>query len=292
MHLGGMLDDRKSDIYTMIPDHYLPKTIVFQAQNSDISELIKANNLTFPLIVKPDIGYKGFMVKRVDDEKELHRVLGQFEEKEVLVQEFLNHEREFAFLFYRMPKSQKYGVSSFVEKILPYVMGDGKSNLKALIEENANAFLDLGYVLNKKKEDLDTIIPKGQKIIVDHVGNYSRGSKFYSRNDSIDESLIETGRQFFNHLQGINFGRIDLKANSIADVKNGKFKVMEINGVKSEPLHIYEPEMSWIKIWEVISEHWKILNSIAKEQLSGSYSLPSAKDGIEAAKSLKRQTTN
>lgn len=292
LHLGGMLDDRKSDMYDMIPGSYLPFTLVTKANHNSIPDLITSNNLKYPLIVKPNIGYKGYMVKRVENASELEEVMKEYNDKEVLIQEFLNHKKEFSLLFYRLPHSKEYGITSFVEKVLPFVIGDGTSTLESLIEKNASAFLDKEYVLSKRSQDLKRVVPNGEKVIIDHVGNYSRGSKFYTKNDEIDQDLISTGNNFFYHLKGINFGRIDLKADSITDVKEGNFKILEINGAKSEPLHIYDPSISWGKIWQVISEHWSIINQIAREQLSGNFHLPSAKDGIDAARTLKRLTTN
>ncbi|MEE9373037.1 MAG: hypothetical protein V3V00_08290 [Saprospiraceae bacterium] len=292
LHLGGMLDDRKSDVYVMLPEYFLPKMLVVSPTDDNIPELLKENSLQFPLIVKPDVGYKGYLVRRVENNTEMKDALTQYGERKALIQEFLNHPREFSLFYYRLPKSGKQGVSSFVEKILPYVIGDGKSTLRELINKSASAFLDKKYVLNKKVGKLDLIIPKGQKEIIDHVGNISRGSKFYSMNEEIDDAMIESSRQLFSYLDGINFGRVDLKANSVEDVKKGNFKVIEINGAKSEPLHMYEPSMPWNKVWKIISDHWVILNSIVSEQLSSTYHLPSAKDGIAAAKSFKKQTTS
>ena len=286
-----MLDDKKSDIYKIMPEQFLPATISTQSTNQHIERLIDDKGMIYPLIVKPDVGYKGFLVRKVDTKEELLEVLRNYNHRDIIIQEFLPQEREFALLFYRMPRSGRYGITSFTEKTLPFVIGDGTSTLGELIAENSSAFLDKLYVLKKKKDQLNNTIPKGKKVIIDHVGNYSRGSKFYSRNEFIDDKLVEVCRQFFTHLDGINFGRIDLKANSIEEVKAGNFKVMEINGAKAEPLHIYGPKMSFLRVWKDISEHWSILNQIVSEQLSRSFLLPSARDGIRAAKSLKRQVS-
>ena len=291
LEFGGMLDDRKSDVYKMLPEYYLPSMVKANATDQNIKNQIKEKGIGYPLIIKPDVGYRGYMVRLVENEEELDEVLKEVGDREILVQEYLTEPREFALLFYFMPKTKKFGISSFVEKILPFVIGDGKSTLEKLIEKNGSAFLDKDYVLKKNQEDLQRVIPLGKKVTIDHIGNISRGSKFYSKNEEIDAEMIESTRLFFNHLSGINFGRIDLKANSIEDVRKGDFKVLEINGAKAEPLHIYEPSFSWYKIWSSISEHWSILNQIVSEQLSGNYELPSGKKGIDAAYSFKRQTS-
>jgi len=292
LSFGGMLDDRKSDIYKMIPDEYLPKTLTINAMSPDVLHQIEAQKLNYPMIVKPDVGYKGFMVRRVESQNELSLLLQKYGDRDVLIQEFLTEPREFALLFYYMPNSRKFGVSSFVEKVLPYVTGDGSSTLCELIEKEGSAFLDKEYVLEKKKAELEHVIAKGEKVIIDHIGNYARGSKFYSRNSEIDGMMVTSAERFFNNLKGINFGRIDMKADSIEAVRQGHFKVLEINGAKAEPLHMYEPTLPWPQVWSAISDHWSILNQIVKEQLQNNFELPSNKAGIDAAYSLKRQTTH
>lgn len=289
VHLGGMLDERKSDIYKLVPPRYLPKTVATLAHACDIEELLKTTDLEFPLIVKPNIGLKGFMVKKVDSISELEEILKEYDEREVLLQEFLTHEREFSLLYYQMPNSGEYGISSFIEKKLPCVIGDGKLSLMDLIDKKLNPFLKKEYILRKKKHDLNSVVVKGEKVIIDHVGNYSRGSKFYSLNNQIDEELIESAHRFFSNLDGLFFGRVDLKANSIDDVRKGNFKIIEINGAKAEPLHIYDPNVSFGQIFKAISFHWNIVRRIVSEQVQTSFLFPSAMDGIQAAKSLKKQ---
>jgi len=287
-HMGGMLDDKKSEIYKMVPEEHLPKTFVTSSSAPDILKGIEATGISFPLIVKPDIGYKGYMVRKVDFENELPGVLRMYNGRQVVVQEFLNHAKEYSFLYYRIPHSKVHGITSLVEKQLPFVIGDGRSTLEELIISNS-PFLELKYVLRKRKKDLKIVLRNGQKIVVDHVGNYSRGCKFYSLNSEIDAELVEVGRQFFTYLDGINFGRIDLKSDSLEELKKGNFKIMEVNGAKSEPLHIYDPKFGFFQIWKDIGYHWSILNKIVREQLRHSFHFPSAKDGIQGAKSLKRQ---
>ncbi len=258
------------------------------ANAGDIHSLLTSANLEFPLIVKPNIGLKGYMVRKVDSLSELQEILKEYEEREILLQEFLTHEREFSLLYYQMPNSGEFGISSFIEKKLPFVIGDGKSPLMDLIDKKFNPFLKKEYILKKKKEYLDSSPAEGEKIIIDHVGNYSRGAKFYSLSYEIDKELIDSAYRFFSNLDGLYFGRVDMKADSIEDLRKGNFKIMEINGAKSEPLHIYDPNVSFHQIFKAISFHWNIVRRIVSEQVQTSFLFPSAKDGIEAAKSLKR----
>lgn len=286
-----MLDERKSDIYKLVPDKYLPQTVVIKADDSNAEHVFETSGLQFPIIVKPDVGLKGFMVRKVDCVTELKDVLKEYEGREVLLQEFLTHESEYSLLYYRYPRTGGHGISSFIEKKLPFVIGDGKTTLAQLISDGINPFLQKEYILKKNISGKNRIVSKGEKVIIDHVGNYSRGSKFYSLNREIDDRLIASAHDFFSNLEGLYFGRIDLKADSVEDVRQGNFKILEINGAKAEPLHIYDPEVSFAQIWRSITSHWHIVRRIVSEQVESSFLFPSARDGINAAKALKRQVS-
>jgi len=65
----------------------------------------------------------------------------------------------------------------------------------------------------------------------------------------------------------IHYGRFDLRTESWGILKTeGRFKIMEFNGVGSEPAHIYDPEYSIWKAYRDIWQHWKIMVRIYKAQ--------------------------
>src|SRR6188508_1249397 len=70
---GGFLMESKKEVYELIPSEYYPVTLFFKAASPlpVIFEDIRRRNLEYPLIGKPDIGMKGMMVKKLENEKEL-----------------------------------------------------------------------------------------------------------------------------------------------------------------------------------------------------------------------------
>ena len=68
-------------------------------------------------------------------------------------------------------------------------------------------------------------------------------------------------------MEGIHYGRFDLKCKSIELLKAGKgFKILEFNGIASEPAHIYDPEYSTLQGYKDFFNHWKIIYQISKMQ--------------------------
>jgi D-alanine-D-alanine ligase-like ATP-grasp enzyme len=287
--LGGMLHDRKTDIYSLLPQHIVPATSIIISK-SDAYTFIKKNVLNFPLIVKPNVGLKGFKVYKIGNEKELESFFAENDvnKREWLLQEYLDHKKEFSVLFYRFPQQQKYGVSSFIEKSYPTVIGDGITSLKKLIDQYRNPFLVKKDIYKRLSDDLNSIPVKGQEIILDFIGNYSRGAKFHSKMEHVSEEMISMLSTLFQKADGLNFFRADLKANSIDDFLEGKFKVLEINGMKSEPLHIYDAESSFLDNSKIIKDHWTIIENITREQRALLKNLPSFRQGLKSLISIKK----
>ena len=287
IELGGMLDEHKSDIYNLLPGSHIPKTVISRKGQNYISALA-LNDLHFPLILKPNVGFKGHLVVKVNNEEEMHYYFEQSDGREILIQEYIDLPREYSIMYFRYPISRRSGISSVIEKKYPYTTGDGVKSLNRLVEDYNNPFLDKEWVFKSFKKELNRIPAKGEKIILDSIGNYSRGAKFYSLNEVIDEELINATDQFFSHIKGLNFFRMDIKSDSLEAYKSGSFKILEINGAKSEPLHIYDPKYSFAKISKDIHRHWSILNSIVKETQFEREKLPSFKSGWKSYKAVKK----
>lgn len=289
--LGGMLYDRKTDIYNLLPQHIVPATTIITSKPASHA-FIEKNNLDFPLIVKPNVGLKGFKVYKIGDENELDTFFEEnnVKEREWLLQEYIGYKREYSVLFYRYPQEQKFGVSSFIEKSYPHVTGDGKRTLKTLIERYNNPFLLKNDVYKRLSGELDTIPEAGSKIILDFIGNYSRGAKFHSKMDYVSDKMTSMLSSLFQKADGLNFFRIDLKSNSVEDFLEGKFKVLEINGMKSEPLHIYDEDSTFMDNSRIIREHWRIIENITREQKELLDGLPSFRQGIKSWISIMKST--
>lgn len=285
IYLGGMLDERKSDIYKLIPKANMPTTKIVRPNEKNKSHKI-LSTFKFPIVIKPNIGYKGFMVKKIDTIEELEANLNFFQEREIVVQEFLAQEHEYAVMYFYINETN-FGVSSLIEKHLPSIKGNGRNNVRQLISQLNNPFLNKAWVLSKHHNILESIPAQNAVITIDHVGNYSRGSSFEDLNHCIDSKLVAVMKNFFGNLKGMNFCRIDLKADSLEDLRSGKFKVLEINGAKSEPLHIYDPRVSILDIFKAIHLHWKILFKVVQANIRDLH-YPSSLDGIKAYFSLKK----
>ncbi len=286
IHLGGMLDECKSDIYKLVPPAYLPKSFVIESYNHAAAKKI-AQQLGYPIILKPDIGYRGFMVKKVDSEASLLAVEHEYLGIRMLLQEYLQYPCEFSVLYYQI-NSQHYGISSITQKHLPIIVGDGINTVGQLVTSKDNPFLDKKWITKNLLVQLDTVLPKGKELIIDHVGNFSRGSSFENLLPKNNIALIECMHQFFSQITGLYFCRADVKANSFEALCRCEFKLLEINGAKSEPIHIYDESMTFLQIIATTHRHWTLLFDVVKSHQGVLMKKTSSMDGIRSYQQLKK----
>ena len=258
--------ESKKEVYDLIPFEYYPATLLFKSSSStqEILALIKQRNLKYPLIGKPDIGMKGMMVKKLENEKELLSYATN-SKVDFLIQEFVSFKNEIGIFYYRYPNEANGHISGIVKKELLTVTGDGISTVEKLLLKNKRAVLQLPTLRIKEKEKMNIVLQKEEELIVVPYGNHVRGAKFLDDSNLVDEELTNTIDSICKKVNGFYFGRLDIRYNDWKELKQGKnFSIIELNGSGSEPTHIYDPRHSVFWAWKEIAKHWKILYRISK----------------------------
>jgi len=258
--------ESKKEVYDLIPFEYYPATLLFKASSStqEILALIKQRNLKYPLIGKPDIGMKGMMVKKLENENELLSY-AKNSKVDFLIQEFVSFKNEIGIFYYRYPNEANGHISGIVKKEFLAVSGDGISTVEQLLLKNKRAVLQLQNLRIKEKEKMNIILQKEEELIIVPYGNHVRGAKFLDDSSLVDEELTNTIDLICKKINGFYFGRLDIRYNNWEELKQGKnFSIIELNGSGSEPTHIYDPRHSVFWAWKEIAKHWKILYRISK----------------------------
>ena len=111
---------------------------------------------------------------------------------------------------------------------------------------------------------MDCIPKAGENIELVPIGNHCRGATFYNGNSLIDEKLEAEFDKVNHQMNGVYFGRFDIKCRSIDLLKQGQdYKILEINGVGAEPAHIYDPDYRLFQAFKDILNQWKIIYQIS-----------------------------
>ncbi|MEO7532909.1 MAG: hypothetical protein ABIU30_03675 [Ferruginibacter sp.] len=263
---GGFLMESKKEIYDLIPSAYYPRTILFKAgfsQNEIIDE-INSKRFKYPLVGKPDIGMKGFSVKKLDNEKELLEY-AQKSRVDFLVQEFVPFKNEVGIFYYRYPNEKNGHISGIVRKEFLTVTGDGHSTIEQLLKRDKRYILQLKVLKKMYGDQLDKILAAKEEFLLVPYGNHVRGAKFIDDSHLIDEELSGMIDVISKKVSGFYYGRMDIKFNDWEELKQGKnFSIIELNGAGSEPTHMYDPKHSIFFAWKEIIRHLRILGCISR----------------------------
>lgn len=263
---GGMMGEPKYDILKLIPDQWKPKTVFVPVPSSveTVMALLKENNLSFPLIFKPNMGERGWMVRRVKNEGDLENYLNEIK-TDFIVQELVALPLEFGVYYVRFPSQPAGFVNSITGKEFLSVTGNGKKKLQQLILEKDRAVIQWDILQQTYAARLNEIIPQGEKIELISIGNHCLGTTFLNCNHLITEKLSASFDAISKKIDGFYFGRFDLRCATEQDLENGNVKILELNGCGAEPAHIYHPGSSILKAISTLITHWKNLYRVSKE---------------------------
>ena len=262
---SGNGTESKFKTIQLVPKKQRPKTLLISNKIAfeDVLLMMRNEKIHFPAIAKPDIGFRGLLVEKINDETHLKKYLEKYPIP-ILIQEFLDLENECGIFYHRKPHENSGTISSITLKRFLTVTGDGTSSLKELIlaDHRAKLYFDLFQKIHQ--ESIENIPEKGKVIKLTAIGNHSKGTVFINGNHLISKKLTKTFDVFSHQIEGWYYGRIDLKYGSFEALENGDFKVLEINGIISEPTHIYDAKKgSYFNALKSIRTHWKFIYEIA-----------------------------
>ena len=262
---SGFIGERKSTIMHSLPPGFQPAWfLVHPAENGAewvLDELEKAG-LRFPVICKPNIGERGRGVKRIESETDLlhyHVAIGV----DYLIQGFVDLPLELGVFYYRLPGTERGTVSSIVLKKFLEVTGDGQSTLRELVQTYPRARFVARALEQKFSEDWGKVVPEGQVVALEGIGNHCRGTTFLDANGHINSKINRAFDQVAGQIPGFYFGRFDIRAASWEAVEAGDFQILELNGAGAEPGHIYQPGYPFLKGQKVLWDHWIALFKIS-----------------------------
>jgi hypothetical protein len=266
MKYGGAFDVLKYDVLAQIDPVYTPVAIRIRNDISadDLTASMKMAGLVFPLVAKPDIGERGRGVELVEDLPALWSYLGRQIEN-IILQEYISWPVELGILYYKYPDGSGEGVTSVLIRDFLKVRGNGQTTLQRLMREKDRAHLRWKYLRGKYKDRLVEIIPEGEEIVLEPIGNHNRGTCFRNGKQLINDQMLSVISGIAANISGFDYGRFDIKLKDLEDLYQGKdIRILELNGVNSEPAHIYDPDYHLLHAYRDIARHMKIIYRISR----------------------------
>lgn len=234
--------------------------------------LMENKGLSFPIVAKPDIGWNGYGVRLVEDSSHLHKYISSFPSGEkMLLQRPVHHDGEAGIFYVRLPGEEDGKIYSITLRYFPFVVGDGKSTLSELIQNDQRTKLRADFYLGGKsnhlgfgKEDLNHIPGEGELIRLSFIGSLRVGGLYRDASHLITPELTKRFNDIAKSMPEFYYGRFDVRFESTDMLKEGKgFSIIEINGAGAEAIQAWDPDVPLFKLYHEFFKAQSLLFKVA-----------------------------
>lgn len=277
---GGMWGESKSSYFfdVALPERKWIADFVVVKRNAGPASLAadieRADNaradagIGFPLIAKPDIGWHGHGVQRIDTPAALNTYLANYPESMTLIlQRYIPYAGEAAVLYARLPGDDHGRVISLTLRYFPQVLGDGVSSVRQLIAGDPRAQwksdLHLGVDPTHRgldQLDLNRVPEAGEVVRIALIGNQRAGALYRDGRRHITAALDARFDEIARGMTEFHYGRFDLRFESVEALERGEnFSILEINGIGGEAIDCWDPRLPVMECYRRLAEQQRLL---------------------------------
>ncbi len=213
-------------------------------------------------ILKPDIGQRGVGIKLIRTREQAENYLRQTDAP-LVAQRFAPGPLEVGIFYYRFPHETRGRIFAITEKIFPLLVGDGKSTVTELIEQDSRARLIADIYLKRFHSRRDDLLSEGEELKLVVAGNHAQGCIFRDgmrlNTTALEARMDEISRK----IDGFFIGRYDIRYATEDDLRAGtNFQIIELNGAASEATSIYDARNSLWEAYRTLFQQWELVFAI------------------------------
>jgi hypothetical protein len=258
---GGLVGDTKSEYFAGMGAHARARVAPFALLRVDGVDVLAAAlsamqtaGLAFPVVAKPDLGWCGFGVRRLDDALDLADYLASYPAGETLMlQHFLDEPGEAGLFYLRHPDQPCGRLLGIVLRHYPQVIGDGFSNVAQLVAADPR----LTRTMHNPREhecdyDGDEVPACGELVRLSLIGSTRVGGRYEDGSAYASETLTAAVEAIARDMPQFHIGRVDVRYRTLAQLRAGRFTIMEVNGAGSEVVHAWDPKYSVREVYRMV----------------------------------------
>jgi membrane protein DedA with SNARE-associated domain len=227
-----------------------------------LQHVLTGHDISYPFILKPDIGQRGVGVKLIRDGRQAQEHLTSTNAP-LICQRYAAGPREIGVFYYRFPDQPRGRIFAITEKVFPVIVGDGVHTVEDLIWADPRARFIADKYLARWDGRRDEVLPEGETLKLVEAGNHAQGCIFRDGIHIWSEELERRIDQISRKLNGFFIGRYDIRYSSEADLRAGRnFQIIELNGAASEATNIYDARNSLWSAYRTLFRQWNLVFAI------------------------------
>ncbi|MBP2228595.1 hypothetical protein J2847_001886 [Azospirillum agricola] len=248
---GGLLGESKIQCIDLIGPQarrWVAKSVALvnrpELTAPDLERVAESADLAFPLVAKPDIGWRGIGVRLVRDSADLAAYLAGFPaDCRVILQDYVPYAGEAGIFYVRLPGERSGRIFSMTFRYFPHVVGDGRSNLRALIARDPRAAWKADLHHEALAGRLDEVPAEGEVVRLSLVGSSRVGGLYKDARAHVTATLVARFDEIADSMPNFHFGRFDVRFASVERLELGEdIQIIEVNGAGAEAIHMWDPD--------------------------------------------------
>ena len=204
------------------------------------------SGLSYPIIVKPDIGSCGYGVRLARNGDELAAYLEQFpRDQQVMMQQYLPWAGEAGVFYVRRPGEARGRILSLGLRYFPHIVGDGRATVRELIARDVRASRNAKLHCAAFEARLDDVLADGELLRLTTIASLRVGALYRDGGAYITPELTRRFDEIARSMPDFFYGRFDVRFRSVDALALGEgFSIIEVNGAGAEAIHIWDPELT------------------------------------------------
>ncbi len=232
------------------------------ARFTTLLDLILCHAVTYPFILKPDLGQRGAGVKLIRCEEQALAYLRQTDAP-LVAQRYAPGPHEVGVFYYRFPHEERGRIFAITEKIFPVIVGDGESTVAELIQSDPRARLIAKTYLRRFAARRSEVLAAGEVLKLVESGNHAQGCIFRDGARLETPELAARIDEISRKLNEFFIGRYDIRYGSESDLRAGRnFQIVELNGAAAEATNIYDARNSLLAAYGTLFRQWELVFAI------------------------------
>jgi hypothetical protein len=271
---GGMVGEGKLEYFDIMGPHASSMTATTTSVVARPVGAVQAceaamqrARLSYPVVAKPDLGWCGFGVRRLDSRDDLVAYVDAFPTGErIVLQRWMPAPGEAGVFYMRRPGHERGEVIGLLLRHFPRVTGDGVRTVAELMAADPRARRLGRDGASEACCDPAEVPRAGQTVRVAVVASTRVGGKYEDATALVTPALVEAFDAICGDMRDFHVGRFDVKFDSLAALCAGTgFSIIEVNGAGSEAVHAWDPALTLRQAYRIVFDKQRRLFAIAAE---------------------------
>lgn len=268
---GGLVGEGKLEYFNLMGSvaraataEHVGLRIEDSTRSEDVIAAMLTAGLRFPIVVKPDLGWCGYGVRKIDDSAALAHYLSLYPRGQMLVlQRYLAEDGE-AGLFYMRHRDEPMGrLIGLLLRHFPHVIGNGRDTVAALVAADARLKRATGSHLHECQYDPAQVPRAGEKVRLSTIASTRIGGLYEDATADVTPALTARVEAIARDMPDFHVGRFDVRYSTLEALRAGEFTIMEVNGAGSEAVHAWDPKYSIAEVYGIVFAKQRALFRIA-----------------------------